>query len=173
MGAAAVAGVLVFCNTHQLTRVVYNPALRESFATPVFPWQLASVVHVLMASPASPTCAGWIVMVVAAAAFAIPWQFAPFILCCEVVAIYCVFLLGFLNTRTTRHIVSAIGVGAGEAEGMRMSAGCSCASAARVVGAGRRRGLGEAVRPSVNFVPPPGSADGALACAREPDEGYW
>ena len=47
IGAAIFAAVMVLCNITSMTRVFLTPALRESFAMPMLPWQLVAIVSTL------------------------------------------------------------------------------------------------------------------------------
>ncbi|XP_071966194.1 protein C-mannosyl-transferase DPY19L1-like isoform X3 [Antedon mediterranea] len=98
-----------FFNHGECTRAQWTPPLRESFAYPVFVFEMLLVTHCLRS-----TVSTWkhvISIAAAVVAFMLPWQFAQFALLTQIVAVFGTYTLGYINTDKMKCILIAHSLG--------------------------------------------------------------
>lgn len=86
-----------FYNHSEATRVMWTPALRESFSFPFHLLQMIALSYFLRLEKA--TKVSLFFLTASTLAFLLPWQFAQFSLATQAACLFAVYSLGFLTRR--------------------------------------------------------------------------
>lgn len=103
--AATMACLYFICHREEVTRVVAMPSLRENVSVVWLLAHLAVLLHVIAASRRQRR---WqLVLVLTTALHVLTWQFAPFVMAVEVVALLALAAMGSLTLARLRHLLHA------------------------------------------------------------------
>ncbi|XP_007500015.1 probable C-mannosyltransferase DPY19L1 isoform X1 [Monodelphis domestica] len=87
--------ICFFFNHGESTRVMWTPPLRESFSYPFHVLQMLLTTHVLRSRENSRR--DYIALFVSNVAFMLPWQFAQFILFTQMVSLFSMYVVGYIE----------------------------------------------------------------------------
>lgn len=96
VSSGLIACLCYFYNHSEATRVMWVPALRESFSFPFHLLQIISLVQ-LIRSAASNRRVTSLFFVVSTLFYLLPWQFAQFSLATQLLSLFAAYSLGFLD----------------------------------------------------------------------------
>ena len=95
---SGIIGCLCYIYNHsEATRVMWTPALRESFSFPFHILQMIALTYFLNLKKT--TKVSYLFLTASTLAYLLPWQFAQFSLATQTASLFAVYSLGFLCKR--------------------------------------------------------------------------
>ncbi|CAF1113449.1 unnamed protein product, partial [Brachionus calyciflorus] len=107
---AGVMGCLsYFYNHSESTRVMWTPALRESFSFPFHILQLIFLINFIKNS----NYLNQVLLILSTLIYLLPWQFSQFSLATQVLAIYLIYSLDFIKSNKLKDYIKCLSVSLG------------------------------------------------------------